>query len=396
MSGYVAVLNAGSSSIKFALYEDEDLRFRGRVEQIGVSPKLRVADAAGAQVVDETWAVDGVDHGVATERLLATAIRLIDGRPVSAVGHRVVHGGVKHSAPVRVDAQVISDLAALTPLAPLHQPHNLAPIKAIAAAAPHIPQVACFDTAFHHSQPHLAQLFGLPKEITDAGVRRYGFHGLSYEYVISELRKLAPDLAGGKVVIAHLGNGASACAVLDGRSLASTMGFTAVDGLVMGTRSGSLDPGVLIWLMDVHGMDARQIEDLVYRRSGLLGVSGVSSDMLALKASLEPAAAEAIALFCYRIVREVGSLAAALGGIDGLIFTGGIGENDAAVRAQVAEGCRWLGVELDVERNAVGSGRISTDASAISAWVVPTDEERMVARHTTSALGLTAIPSHLY
>ena len=394
MVGYVAVLNAGSSSIKFALYEVEELRFRGRVEQLGVSPRLRIADAAGEPVVEETWPAEGVDHGVATERLLAAAIALIDGHPVSGVGHRVVHGGVKYAAPVRVDAQVVSDLTDLSPLAPLHQPHNLAPIKAIAAAAPHIPQVACFDTAFHRGQPHLAQLFGLPREITDAGVRRYGFHGLSYEYVASKLGDLAPELASGRVVIAHLGNGASACAVREGRSVAGTMGFTAVDGLVMGTRSGSLDPGVLIWLMDVHGMDARQIEDLVYRRSGLLGVSGVSSDMQALKASKAPAAAEAIALFCYRLVREVGSLAAALGGIDGLIFTGGIGENDADVRAQVAEGCRWLGVELDAGRNAAGTGLISTDASVTSAWVVPTDEERMVARHTMSVLGLAATPSH--
>jgi acetate kinase len=393
MDGCVAVINAGSSSIKFAIYEADAVRFRGRVEQIGVSPRLRVTDAAGAVAVDEKWPGEGIDHDVATRRVLETAIQLIDGRPVSAVGHRVVHGGMRYAAPVRVDAQVLQNLAELSPLAPLHQPHNLASIEAIAAAAPHIPQVACFDTAFHRGQPHLAQLFGLPRRFSDAGVRRYGFHGLSYEYVASRLWELAPDLAGGRVIAAHLGNGASLCAMQNGASVASTMGFTAVDGLVMGTRTGSLDPGVLIYLMDVYGLDARGLEDLVYRQSGLLGVSGVSSDMQALHASQDPAAAEAIALFCYRIVREIGSLAAALGGVDGLVFTGGIGENDAGVRAEVAAGCRWLGVELDPARNSAGSGRVSTDASKASVWVVPTDEERMVARHTVALLGLHSIPA---
>jgi acetate kinase len=391
MTGCIAALNAGSSSIKFAIYEGETLLFRGRVEQIGISPKLRVFDASGAPVADEAWPAQGADHNVATKALLETGVGLIGGRPVLAVGHRVVHGGVAYAAPVQINDQVLADLSELSPLAPLHQPHNLAPIKAIAAAAPHIPQVACFDTAFHRQQPHLAQLFGLPREITEAGVRRYGFHGLSYEYVVSRLGELAPEVAGGRLVVAHLGNGASACAVLAGRSIASTMGFTAVDGLLMGARSGSLDPGVLLYLMDVRGMDARDIEDLIYRRSGLLGVSGVSSDMQVLQASAEPAAAEAIALFCYRIVREVGSLAAALGGIDGLIFTGGIGENDAKVREAVAEGCRWLGVELDRELNSIGAGRISSESSTVSAWVVPTDEERMVVRHTAQVLRMNTI-----
>lgn len=391
MTGCIAVLNAGSSSIKFAVYEGENALFRGRMEGVGVAPHLQVADAAGGSLVDERLPADGLNHAAATRRLLETVVELVRGRPVVAVGHRVVHGGMKYAAPAPVDAQVLADLAELTPLAPLHQPHNLASIAAIAEAAPQIPQVACFDTGFHRGQPHLAQLFAIPRKFTQAGVRRYGFHGLSYEYVASRLPQVAPELAGGRVIAAHLGNGASLCAIQAGRSIASTMGFTAVDGLMMGTRCGTIDPGVLIYLMDVYGLDARALEQLVYRESGLQGVSGVSSDMRTLHASKEPAAAEAIALFCYRIVREAGSLAAALGGIDGVVFTGGIGENDAGVRAAVATGCRWLGLELDETRNAAGAARISTDASRVSAWIIPTDEERMVARHTAAVLGLTAV-----
>jgi acetate kinase len=300
----------------------------------------------------------------------------------------VVHGGVTYAAPVRVDAQVVRALSELSPLAPLHQPHNLATIEAIAEAAPQMPQVACFDTAFHRSQPPIAQMFGLPRKFTQDGIRRYGFHGLSYEYVASRMAEVAPDLAGRRVVIAHLGNGASLCAVRGGVSVASTMGFTAVDGLVMGSRCGAIDPGALVYLMDVYGMGARDIEDLIYRQSGLLGVSGISSDMRTLRASSEPAAAEAIALFVYRIVREIGSLAAALGGLDGLIFTGGIGENDPKSRAEIAAGCRWLGVEIDMARNMGGAGPIGADGSKVAAWVIPTDEECMIARHTFSLLGL--------
>ncbi|HEX3405652.1 MAG TPA: acetate/propionate family kinase, partial [Caulobacteraceae bacterium] len=318
MSGCVAVVNAGSSSIKFAIYdaaEGEPLMFHGKIEGIGAAPKLEVSDAEGRKVDAQSW--PSLDHAAATGEILRVAGELIAGRPVLAVGHRVVHGGVQFDAPVRIDADVIAALKALIPLAPLHQPHNIAPIEAIAAAAPHIPQVACFDTAFHHGQPPLAQMFALPREYAAAGVRRYGFHGLSYEYVSGRLAELAPGLAAGRVAIAHLGNGASLCALRDGRSVATTMGFTTLDGLVMGTRCGLLDPGVLIHLMDAFGMGARDIEDLLYHRSGLLGVSGISSDMRALKASREPAAAEAIALFVYRIVREIGSMAAALGGLDG-------------------------------------------------------------------------------
>jgi acetate kinase len=391
MSGCIAVINAGSSSIKFALYEAEgaqDLLFRGQIQQIGVSPALEVVNAKKQSVAAMRWQPDGFDHRIATQEILKTAVELLRGERVVGVGHRVVHGGTKYAEPIRVNGEVMAALTKLTPLAPLHQPHNLSPIVAIAEAAPKLPQVACFDTAFHRSQPELAQLFALPRKFTDAGVRRYGFHGLSYEYVTSRLGEIAPELSDARIVIAHLGNGASLCATRHGRSVASTMGFTAVDGLVMGTRCGAIDPGVLIFLMDAYGMDTRAIESLIYRQSGLLGVSGISSDMRRLRASSDPAAVEAIALFVYRIVREVGSLSAALGGLDALIFTAGIGENDAGVRADVAKGCRWLGLELDEAHNARGTGKISSDSSRVSAWVVPTDEERVVVRHTSAVLGL--------
>ena len=391
MQGCVAALNAGSSSIKFALYEAgaaDSALYRGQIERIGVSPQLRVSNAQGNKVAEQGWPAEGFGHEAATSAIVKAVNELTRGAPVLAVGHRVVHGGTRYAAPVRINEEVMAALAKLVPLAPLHQPHSLAPMRAIAEAAPHIPQVACFDTAFHRTQPHLAQSFALPREITDAGVRRYGFHGLSYEYITSCLKELAPELAEARLVVAHLGNGASLCAVHGGRSVASTMGFTAVDGLVMGTRCGAIDPGVLVYLMDEYKMDARAIEDLIYRRSGLLGVSGISSDMRALRASPDPAAGDAIALFVYRIVREVGSLAAALGGLEGIVFTGGIGEHDSATRAEVAAGCGWLGLRLDPARNARGEGRVSADDSAVSAWVIPTDEERMIARHTSSVLGL--------
>ncbi len=393
MRGCIAVLNAGSSSIKFALYgadSSEALLFRGQIQQIGVTPRLSVTNARGETIAEKSWPADGFDHYAATREILETSVKLIQGTPVVAIGHRVVHGGMKYTTPIRVNPEIVASLAALVPLAPLHQPHNLAPIQAIVEVAPHIPQVACFDTAFHRGQSHLAQSFALPRRFTELGVRRYGFHGLSYEYVTSRLNEIAPHLAESKVVIAHLGNGASLCAVHYGRSVASTMGFTAVDGLMMGTRCGSIDPGVLIYLMDEYKMDARAIEHLIYRESGLLGVSGISSDMRSLRASTDSAAAEAIGLFVYRIIREVGSLAAALGGLNALVFTAGIGENDPATRAEVAAGCRWLGVELDEARNACGTGRISADTSAVSAWVIPTDEEGMIARHTADVLDMNA------
>lgn len=388
-TGCIAVLNAGSSSIKFALYDsggDRALLYRGQIERIGVGPHLVVRDATGKIVAEKRWPDSALDHHAATTEILAHGQTLLAGRPVLAFGHRVVHGGTKFSAPVRIDRATVSELEALVPLAPLHQPHNLAPIAAIMQAAPHLPQIACFDTAFHRTQPVLAQEFALPRELTEGGVRRYGFHGLSYDFVTSRLRATQPTLAQGRLIIAHLGNGASLCATRDGRSVASTMGFTALDGLMMGTRAGALDPGVLLYLAQQRGLSFAAIEDLLYRKSGLLGVSGLSSDMRTLRASAEPAAREAIDLFVYRIVREMGSLAAALGGIDGIVFTAGIGENDAATRAEILAGCRWLGAALDPGRNSAGERQISADGSAVSAWIVPTDEEGMIARYTRAAL----------
>jgi acetate kinase len=387
--GSIGVLNAGSSSIKFALYAAEPprpLTFRGMVERIGGEARLAVSDANGKKVIERQWKRGELDHRAATTEILNVARDLARDAPVQAVGHRVVHGGTKYAQPTRVDASVLKVLDGLVPLAPLHQPHNLGPIRVIAEAVPHLPQVACFDTAFHRLQPPLAQAFALPRELTDAGVRRYGFHGLSYEFIARRLGETVPEIAQKRLIVAHLGNGASLCAIDKGKSVASTMGFTAVDGLMMGTRSGSLDPGVILYLMDERGMDARAIEQLIYSKSGLLGVSGISSDMRTLRQSPEPHAKEAIALFVYRICREIGSLVAALGGLDALIFTGGIGENDTATRAEVIAGCGWLGIDLDAPADASGTGRISRETSRVSAWVVRTDEERMIAEHTAALL----------
>ena len=299
----VAVINAGSSSIKFAIHglHEGPSQFRGQIEKIGIAPALKVRDAVGKTVLERTWPADGFDHDAATREILKSAQQLLGDRNVVAFGHRVVHGGLHYTAPVRVTDQVMAELKKLVPLAPLHQPHNLAPIRTVAAHAPHLPQVACFDTSFHRGQSRVVQSYGLPRRYYDQGVRRYGFHGLSYEFIASQLPVVAPRIAAGRVVVGHLGNGASLCAIYDGRSIASTMGFTAVEGLLMGTRCGSIDPGVLVYLMDTEGMDGRAIEDLIYRKSGLLGVSDISSDMRTLRASAAPEAAEAIALFIHRI-----------------------------------------------------------------------------------------------
>ena len=389
MAECIAVVNAGSSSVKFAFYDsqgDQPLLLKGQVEQIGVAPSLTASNPNGDEVARRDWPADGFGHVQAMGAILEVAREQLTGSTVKGVGHRVVHGGTRFAAPVEVTAEIIAELDELSPLAPLHQPHNLGPIKAIAQNSPHIRQVACFDTAFHQSQPHLAQAFALPRELTDSGIRRYGFHGLSYEYVSGRLAEVSPDHAGKRIIIAHLGNGASLCAIHQGRSVATTMGFTAVEGLMMGTRCGSIDPGVLIYLMDERGMDARALESLIYKKSGLLGVSGTSSDMRTLRASDDPKAKEAIDLFVYRIVREIGSLAAALGGLDGLVFTGGIGQRDARTRRDVAAGCAWLGAELDEQRNSGGEGLISSDASKLPIWVIPTDEERVIARQTVGLL----------
>jgi len=391
MAECIAVVNAGSSSIKFALFENGaelDMLFEGQIEQIGVAPQLTVRKPDGGAVVESELKTDEIDHSAAAAIILKTAAVLTGGKAVAGVGHRVVHGGTQFTAPVLITKDVIASLRSLCPLAPLHQAHNLVAVEAIQAAAPQIKQVACFDTAFHQAQPPIAQAFALPRELTDSGIKRYGFHGLSYEYVSGRLREVEPDIADKRIVIAHLGNGASLCAIDRGRSIATTMGFTALDGLMMGTRSGSLDPGVLIYLMDERGMGPRELETLLYKKSGLLGVSDISPDMRTLRGSKSPRAREAIDLFVYRIVREIGSLAAALGGLDGLVFTGGIGQRDAATRRDVIAGCGWLGASIDEKANAGSEMRIEATSSKLPIWVLATDEERVIARSTAALLNL--------
>jgi acetate kinase len=392
MTDTILVLNAGSSSIKFSVFrrigpDGLERHFNGEVEGIGTALHFVVRDATHKTVLNERPAEPGASHRSA----IAIIQRWLDthrtaASHVIAVGHRVVHGGLGYSGPVRIDAGVIAALERLIPLAPLHQPHHLAAIRAVAETAPGLPQIACFDTAFHRTQPAVAQAFALPRALTEEGVRRYGFHGLSYEYIASALPQVAPEIAHGRVVVAHLGNGASLCAMRNGQSVATTMGMTALDGVPMGTRTGSLDPGVILYLMQQHGMDAEAIQDLLYSRSGLLGVSGISSDMRTLVASDAPAAREAIDLFVYRIGRELGSLAAALGGLDGLVFTAGIGEHAPEIRSAVCAAAAWLGITLDAAANAAGGPRISMPGPGPSAWVVPTDENLMIARHAVAVL----------
>ena len=390
MPDALLTLNAGSSSIKFALFArsgdgTEVPRrpdFSGQIDGLGATPRLVARDTAGARLADEALA-PGANHRAALAHLVQWLQAHDGGRAISAIGHRVVHGGQQFSAPIRLDATTVAALRAFIPLAPLHQPHNLAGIEAMEAALPGVPQVACFDTAFHREQPELAQLFALPRAITAEGVRRYGFHGLSYEYIAEVLpAHLSPVQAEGRVIVAHLGNGASMAALHARKSQATTMGFTAVDGLMMGTRTGNLDPGVLLYLMENHNLDAQALTRLLYKESGLLGVSGISQDMRALLESRLPEAREAIDLFCYRAVREIGSLAAALGGLDALVFTGGIGERAAPIREQICLPLRWLGLEFDAEANASGNDRISGDGSRVAACVIPTNEEWIIARHT--------------
>jgi len=392
MADAILVLNAGSSSIKYSLFAEAGgepaFRLGGQIEGLYTAPRFSARDAAGANIGEKNWPEGtrlGHDGGIA--HLIEFLQGFRSEYRLTAVGHRVVHGGLDFAQPVRVDAQVVAKLEKLVPLAPLHQPHNLAPIRIVAERAPQLPQVACFDTGFHRAQAELAQAFALPAEITERGVRRYGFHGLSYEYIASALPGIDAKAGAGRVVVAHLGNGASMCAMHAGRSVASTMGFTAVDGLPMGTRCGNIDPGVMLYLLDELKMDARAIEKLIYQRSGLLGISGISSDMRTLLASDEPRAKLAVDLFVYRIGRELGSLAAALGGLDALVFTGGIGERSAAIRERVCRGAGWLGVELDAAANLAGGPRISAVSGRASAWAIPTNEELMIARHTRRVIG---------
>ena len=395
MPDAIVVINAGSSSVKFSAFEPAAgglvLLLRGQAEGLYTAPRFSAMDVAGATLAQHDWPEGTrLGHDGALDHLLGFLQSSGPGRRLAAVGHRVVHGGLDYSQPIRVDAATLARLECHVPLAPLHQPHNLTAIRILMEHAPGLPQVACFDTAFHSNKPELARRFALPEALHAAGVQRYGFHGLSYEYLASVLPSVDARAAAGRVVALHLGNGSSMCAMLAGRSMDSSMGFTAVDGLPMGTRCGALDPGVLLYLMDQRGMDARAIERLIYSESGLLGVSGVSSDMRTLLASDLPSAQLAIDLYLYRIRRELGALTAVLGGLDALVFTAGIGENSAAIRARICHDAAWLGLELDEAANAAGGPRLTSAASKVAAWVLPTNEELMIARHTQRVLQAAA------
>ncbi|MGH6895022.1 MAG: acetate/propionate family kinase [Geminicoccaceae bacterium] len=393
MADAALTINAGSSSLKFSVYrvgerEQLALAAKGQVEGIGTAPHLVVEDAEGRVLVDRRWPDDTASGHDEFFRVVGGWLRehLGDRESLLGVGHRVVHGGTEFAASVRVSPAVLAKLEALCPLAPLHQPHNLAGIRAVAAVQPDLPQVACFDTAFHRGHPELADWYALPRRFYDDGIRRYGFHGLSYEYIANVLPEFAPEIAEGRVVVAHLGSGASMCAIKAGRSMDSTMGFTALDGLPMGTRCGALDPGVVLHLNRAYGMDADAIERMLYHECGLKGVSGISNDMRALLASDDPRAARAIDLFVHRISRELGALAGVLGGLDGLVFTAGIGERSAEIRERVCACAAWLGIDFDRAANRAGDPRISSAGSKVGVYAIPTDEELMIARHTLAVL----------
>jgi acetate kinase len=392
MSDAILVLNAGSSSIKFSVFPGHDRPNRqdiicdGECEGIGHRVHFTAKDRTGASLVDENLA-EGSTHEEALAALLGWLEGHFQDHQLVAAGHRVVHGGALYTVPVLIDASVTAGLRRLIPLAPLHQPHNLAAIAALAILHPALPQIACFDTAFHHTQPEVATAFALPRRLATGGIRRYGFHGLSYEYIAGVLPDiLGPATADGRVVVAHLGSGASLCAIHQRKSVATTMGFTALDGLVMGRRCGNLDPGVILYLMQEKGMTAAEVSNLLYNESGLFGISGISDDMRTLLASADPSAQEAVARFVYRIGRELGSMAAALGGIDALVFTAGIGEHAAEIRRRVCEDAAWLGVDLDQSANGAGGAMITRPGSRTSAWVIPTDEDLMIALHTWTLL----------
>ena len=396
MADTILVVNTGSSSLKFATFastggKDLTSLLKGQVEGIGVRPRLAARDAAGIALVDKTYERDEVSGHDAAIRVVSDWLRATaSGAKLRAVGHRVVHGGIDFPGPTMIDDAVLAKLEALVPLAPLHQPANLAGIRAVRTHRPTLPQVACFDTAFHRGHPEVADRFALPDAFYKAGVRRYGFHGLSYEYIAGKLPEVAPEIASGRVVIAHLGSGASMCAVRAGRSIDSTMGFTALDGLPMGTRCGSLDPGVVIHLMRERRMSANEAEHLLYHECGLRGLSGISNDARELLASRDPAAGRALEYFVYHVARELGALAAVLEGVDGIVFTAGISEHSAEIRARICARAKWFDLRLDAAANRDGGPCISVPQSAVSVWVIPTDEETMIARHTVALTGATA------
>jgi acetate kinase len=390
---HTLVLNVGSSSLKFCVYrrpsgEAWRLEARGRIDGIGGAPRLTVQGETGAALADETLDASVTDGGGAVRFLVEWLRARYGGSRVLGVGHRVVHGGTTYAAPCLVTPQVLAELRALVPLAPLHQPHNLAAIAAVSERMPDVPQVACFDTSFHRGHAAVATLVPLPRAIRDAGVQRYGFHGLSYEYIASVLPAVAPEVAGGRVIVAHLGNGASLCALRAGKSVDSTLGFTALDGLCMGTRPGSLDPGVVLHLFQTMGRTAAEVEDILYEQSGLLGISGISNDMRRLVDNPDPAARLAVDYFVYQAAKHVGALAAVLGGVDALVFTAGIGEHSAKIRRRIGEASAWLGMSLDAAANAAHATRISGPDSRVAVLVIPTDEELMIARHMETLLGI--------
>ncbi|MEI2298395.1 acetate/propionate family kinase [Ensifer sp. MJa1] len=384
------VVNAGSSSLKFQLFGITDgglgRQIKGQIGGIGTRPRLQAKGTDGAVLVDRNYETDDVRDLPAAIAAARDWLLTLEGFTLRAVGHRVVHGGPDYAAPVLINAQVLERLASYQDLAPLHQPNNLAPIRQAMAINPDVPQVACFDTAFHHGHPEEVNCYAMPRSYYDDGVRRYGFHGLSYEYIAERLREVAPKVAQGRVIVAHLGSGASMCALKDGHSIETTMGFTALDGLPMGTRPGQLDPGVVLYLILQRGMNAQAVSDLLYHEAGLKGLSGISNDMRDLLASDDPHAKLAIDHFIYRCGLNAGMLAAALGGVDAFVFTAGVGENSAPIRARIAAGLAWLGAELDTAANDAAATLISTPASRVALYVVPTDEELMIARHTLALL----------
>ena len=393
MENYVLVLNAGSSSLKFCVYQRRgaqawQLDSRGQIEGIGTAPRLKAKYGPNSTAVDDTLDANVRDGPSALGHLAGWLRARYAGGHVLGVGHRVVHGGVRYTGPTLVTPQVLEDLRQLVPLAPLHQPHNLAAIDAVLERLPGVPQVACFDTSFHRGQPAVAELVPLPRDICRTGVQRYGFHGLSYEFIASALPQAAPEVAGGRVIVAHLGSGASLCAMKNGKSIDSTLGFTALDGLCMGTRPGALDPGVVLYLFQVLGMSAAEVETVLYKKSGLIGISGISNDMRDLLGHPAPEAKLAVDYFVYRVAKEMGAMAAALEGVDGLVFTAGIGENAPEIRRRICDASAWLGIRLDAEANTRRTSRISSPDSRVSVWVVPTNEELMIARHTSAVLGL--------
>jgi acetate kinase len=395
MDDFALVLNAGSSSLKFSVYRRPrssawGLDARGQIDGIGTSPRFTATDGAGAPIAADRT-VSAADTHAAFDALGAWLRSRYGSARVLGVGHRVVHGGAHYARPTIVTPEVLADLRALIPLAPLHQPYNLAAIDAVAERLPGVPQVACFDTAFHRGQPAVAALVPLPREVCRDGVQRYGFHGLSYEYIASVLPDVAPEIAGGRVIVAHLGSGASLCALKNGKSIDSTLGFTALDGLCMGTRPGAIDPGVILHLFQTLKLSAKDVESILYKKSGLLGISGISNDMRDLLGSTEPAARLAVEYFIYRAAKEIGALAAVLNGIDGLVFTAGIGENSAEIRRRICDASAWLGIDLDNDANERKGPRISRIGSRASAWVIPTNEELMIARHTGALLGLAEV-----